>query len=462
MLLLTLLSGWLAACLPPPPDSGYVVLREIHFSGHKKTRLNILRRELDFSEGDTLRQGEWLQRVELNRRKLYNTNLFVSVETQFDTAAAPLADVTFVLREQFYFTALPVFMLADRNFNEWWIERNHDFRRIIYGLEIQQSNIGGRAEQLKLNAGTGFSQYAELFFRKPYLDRRQRWGLTTGISFNSTRNLAYRTKGDKLVYLLSEQRLLQRFYADVILRRRSRFYDRQELELRYYHHQLADTIATINPRFFGGGSLMQRFAFAGYTYLYDFRDRVQYPLRGYLLGIQVNRYGLLPTDNFRQTELYLSAGRYLPLGGRWFVAFTARTKFSWPLQQPYLQSRALGYKGDLLRGYELYTIDGQAFGISRNTVRYQLLETSWEPRWLKQIKQFSKLPIEVYVNGFWDAGYVRNTAADYYQSRLSNRLLMGWGMGLDLVTAYNANFRVHYAFTNADSQGLRLTASREF
>ncbi|MEZ4900482.1 MAG: hypothetical protein R2822_01290 [Spirosomataceae bacterium] len=45
-----------------------------------------------------------------------------------------------------------------------------------------------------------------------------------------------------------------------------------------------------------------------------------------------------------------------------FFSFSTKVKISTPALQPFLQTRGLGYGTDLVRGYELYVIDGQHFG----------------------------------------------------------------------------------------------------
>ena len=70
-----------------------------------------------------------------------------------------------------------IFQLADRNFNEWWENYNHDLSRVIYGLKLYQYNMRGRNETLTLTAQFGFIQRYELMYRIPYLDKRQKQGL---------------------------------------------------------------------------------------------------------------------------------------------------------------------------------------------------------------------------------------------------------------------------------------------
>jgi outer membrane protein assembly factor BamA len=455
----------LFACQSPVvrPDSGYVVVHSIQFTGNVRTRERVLTRELDFRTGDTLRTAELAERLELNRRKVFNTNLFVTVEAQARPLTAQAVEVAFVVKEQWYLLAFPVFSLADRNFNEWWYERNRDLRRTIYGVNLRHRNFRGRAEELKLNLELGFANYYEFFYRLPYLDRAQKIGATFGVSYQTTRNLPYRTDGDKLVFLRSDDLLRERFYANVIFRRRNRFYDFQNLELRYTQTRIADTVASwLNPQYLGAGQTRQRLLMVAYTYIHDFRDKAQYPLRGHYLSLGATQWGVLPTDDHHQLDLNATYARYRALGPRWFVAGTARGRLTFPVRQPFLQTRGLGYLNDLVRGYELYTIDGQSFGLLRTTLKYEALDRTFFLRPLRRFRQFNTLPLAVYPNVFLDAGYVRNAYPERNASTLANRWLAGTGAGLDFVTWYNTVFRIHYALNDRGEGGIRFNLTREF
>ncbi|MFM6938046.1 MAG: POTRA domain-containing protein, partial [Aquirufa sp.] len=98
----------------------------IHIVGNEKTRENILRRELDFQEKDSLSIQDLNERIEFNRRKLMNTNLFIWVKSDYHQLPNGHLSINFECLEQWYVLAYPVFQLADRNLNDWW-SRGHDF-----------------------------------------------------------------------------------------------------------------------------------------------------------------------------------------------------------------------------------------------------------------------------------------------------------------------------------------------
>ncbi len=115
----------------------------------------------------------------------------------------------------------------------------------------------------------------------------------------------------------------------------------------------------------------------------------------------------------------------------------------------------------MVRGYELYVIDGQRSVIWRNSLRYQLFNTVKQLNWL-HIRQFNTIPIAAYITAFGDAGYVSSTVAEQYQSKLANRLLLGTGLSLDIVTYYNFVMRFSGSVNRQGKAGFFFNLAQEF
>ncbi|MFT7150167.1 MAG: outer membrane protein assembly factor BamA, partial [Nonlabens sp.] len=57
-----------------------VKIGKIYVTGNDKTRLEIVLRELDYSEGDELKLADFAEETALGQQKLTNTRLFTLVE----------------------------------------------------------------------------------------------------------------------------------------------------------------------------------------------------------------------------------------------------------------------------------------------------------------------------------------------------------------------------------------------
>ncbi len=444
-----------------------VLIGSVSIEGNYRTRTPIILREMALKPGDTLRRSELPDRLEIDRRKIVNTNLFVTVEMQTlpqeatTEDATEVVDIRVVVKERWYFLAIPVFQLADRNFNEWWYDRDRDLRRVTYGLYMSYNNLTGRADRLRFLAEFGFIPKYEMTYSVPYIDKAQKLGITTGVSYTTNKSMPYRTWRDKLDYFNSENLNRERFYTFVSLTRRNKFYTFHSVDFRWNYIGLSDTITALNPHYLLGGRSLQQYFQLSYILSHDRRDNVQYPLRGRIGGFQVSKLGLLPTDNVNLAYLYGWYRHYIPISKRWFANSGIRGRISLPRRQPYLQTLGLGYRSDLVRGYELYVVDGQHYALLQNELKFKLFDIQKHFSWIP-LQQFNTIPLATYLNTFADAGYVRNFYPERSNTRLGNTLLYGVGMGLDVVTFYNMTARFNVTVNGNGEQRFFFNFGRQF
>lgn len=460
MLLFTLLFSVINFGLNPIQTDSSVIVNEIILVGNHKTNESIILRELDFRIGDTLLNNNLNKRLELNRRKIMNTNLFVKVDLQTTSSNGQL-QIQINLQEQWFILGYPVFQLADRNFSEWW-SRGHDFQRTIYGVDLIHSNFRGRAERLSLHLENGFTKRVDFSYRIPYINKAQKTGLGVNISYLTNKNVAFRSLNDTLFYFRSkDETMRERFSGAIFLKKRFAFYDNHTLEVRFNNILIGDTILKLNPNYFANKRNRQIYSQISYYFNYDFRDNVTYPLRGKRYELYISKLGILPSDDINQLEIIGDYSFYKQLSNKWFLGINLEAKISFPNFQPFFNTRGLGYGSDLVRGFELYVIDGSKYFYGRNNLRYELFNKKINLRFLK-IKQFNQIPIGLYPNLFADYGYVENRFATENRSKLANRLIYGYGFGLDIVTYYNLVVRFNYAINSLNKGNFVFSIGREF
>jgi outer membrane protein assembly factor BamA len=439
----------------------YVIIDSVIFKGNDKTRDNILRRELDIFPGDTLQFSEIDSRVEFNRRKLVNTNLFIWVKSNSHPKNSDHITVTYEFLEQWYLLAYPVFQLADRNLNDWW-ERGHSFERTIYGAHFIHNNFMGRNEKLSFKAETGFTQRVELGYSNPYLDRKKTLGLGAALTYITNKNLAFRTINDTLNTISSDKILRERWSGALSFRKRLRFYDFHFAEIRYSHTIIADTIKQLNPNYYYKGSSEQNFLQLTYAFSYDFRDFAPYPLRGRKIDLAYNFYGILAQDALNYWDIKASFAYYFDIGSNFFISSQWKAKVTQENKNiPYANIMGLGYGGDNVRGYELNVIDGTNFLLSKTTFKYQLFNKIIPIRFLPY-KQFNQMPVSLYPTLFFDFAYVYQAQPELTSSRFSNRWIYGMGVGFDIVTYYNFVCKLGLPLLNSGKSGLVVSIGREF
>ena len=100
---------------------------QIVLIGNKITKPRIILRELTFKKGDTITLGEIDQRIKRSEENLQNTSLFHSVKITW-IQDNDRVNFYIVVTERWYIFPLPIFEVAERNFNVWW--ETKDFSRV--------------------------------------------------------------------------------------------------------------------------------------------------------------------------------------------------------------------------------------------------------------------------------------------------------------------------------------------
>ena len=106
----------------------------------------------------------------------------------------------------------------------------------------------------------------------------------------------------------------------------------------------------------------------------------------------------------------------------------------------------LGYL-QFVRGYEYYVANGDKSILFKSFLNFELLPKKvvnakiWP---IRKAYQFNMIPIEIYANVFFDAGYVTDKTEVYkqYNNTLVNKLMYSWGIGIDFITYYDKLLKV--------------------
>lgn len=452
---------WIQGAFAQHIPNDKVVVNTIWIEGNKRTRESIIFREMAIRALDTISRSELAEKIEVDRRKIFNTNLFVTVNINpVSFTDSSRINLVVQVKERWYFIVLPVFQLADRNFNEWWYERNRDISRTTYGVYSSFSNVTGRRDKIRALAEFGFIPKFEVSYSNPYINRKMSTGFSAGAGYITNKTMPFRTWNDKLDYFNSEQINRRRFYSFVGLSHRSKFYTWHSLSLRWNYSRLSDTLSRLNPNYFLDSAKTQQYLQLSYAYTIDRRDNVVYPLRGYHLTVQASKLGLSSLDDINQGNLYAGYSHYLPLGLRFYFNSGVRLKASLPQRQPYFQTVGFGFGQNLVRGFELYVVDGQNYALWQNEVKFKLFEFEKTLKWIP-VRQFSTIPFAAYISTYFDAGHVQNKYPRLSRTSLGNRNLYGGGIGLDMVTFYNVIITLNYTKNSIGEQRFFFNISRD-
>ncbi len=420
---------------------GLLRVDTIYVEGNERTRSAVILRELDFGMGDSLAMDDLQACLDRNARYLMNTGMFNKVllnVRDWDVERGRLG-ISVKVEESWYFYPIPLFDLADRNFNVWWRDYERDLRRVNAGVYFRHSNFTGRMDALKLKLQLGFTRKLEAEYELPFFDAAKRWGAGINFLLSDSKYLRYNTYENKEQFVyFPDQRILQRFRLSFRLRRRPGLWSLQNLELGFFKTRIDSLIAAdYNPDFLGEGRTLQRYFFFRYAFEWDGRDVKPYPRRGLYLRAGFEKLGLGLFGDLKAAYADLTLRQYLPVAKRAGFELVFRNRVA--LQrghQPYYNSRALGYEEDYLRGYEYYLIDGLDWAFAKCSYRLSLLDRLHQWGRFMPLKSLRQMPLRVYLSFHAELGYVNNPYHAEGNS-LANSWLPAYGLGLDIVSYYD-------------------------
>ena len=439
-------------------DTDVITIDSINFVGNEVSKSRMLLFELNIAPGDTVEKEELEQRLEENRKRLFNLRLFLEVGYSYTCREGRVA-VRYTLQERWYLYPIPIFDLADRNFNAW-LERR-DWGRVDYGINLIRRNFRGRNEEVRLRLQQGFNKRLEFVYRVPYISRSHKLGFDFGVADYRSRAIDYRTLSNRQRFFVQDQGVpIQRTLLTAGLIHRQSVQRQEGLRLSYVQEEVSDTVLLLNPEYYNNSARERQYLRVELSKVVNLRNSFVYPLTGSYFEATASQTFFMGGSGAPITTLRAKYVNYRRISGKYyyFVGGEAQTRLS--RHYAYADNVALGFRSSV-RGYELNVVGGQHFGLLKQGLTRELLQL--DGLHLKFIKspKFNKIPLALYANAFTDAGYAVD---DVFEegNPLANRLLMSAGAGLHLVTFYDFVFRAEYTINREGTKGFYLSGRFPF
>jgi hypothetical protein len=310
-------------------------------------------------------------------------------------------------------------------------------------------------ERLNIIIQGGFDKRFGVKWTIPYLTKSQSFGIGVAANYQVNREVAYATEDNKLLYYKSEEGYAKQWgFGAIDFTFRPKFNYLHTLTLGFDHISYQDTLLSLNPEFTYGDTQYSFFSL-GYLYKHDFRDYIPYPLLGYYFDVGLVKQGLGVTGDIDNWTARFVFDHYIQLYKRWYFAYSFSAQFTDQEYLPYFITPGIGYPGMEIRGYELYIINGQNFGLFKSNFKFEII-----PRTVKRIKwiktdKFGKVFYALYANLFFDAAYASDQQ-DYQNNQLANQIIWGTGLGIDFVTYYDLVIRLEYTINKQGDHGFYL------
>lgn len=440
-----------------------LLIQDIIIEGNRITKDNILLRELLFSKGDTIDKMQLIPAFGRSRDNLLNLALFNFVSLDAEHYPENRINVIVTVQERWYIWPIPIFEHGERNLSTFLKEP--EWRKLNYGMWLKWNNFRGRNELLNAKIRLGYREQYVLQFEKPNLGIDENHKIFLSYSLSRQHRVSYTTVNNRPVYFNDEDNYaLSTADAFVAYAYRPQLYSVHRTRFHFIDDWISDTVARLNPEFFGAGHTRYRYFKIDYVFRYDIRDSKIYPLEGqaYKLKIEQSGLGILKEYPYRNLELDAVVFYHKRISERFYIANVAKGKLSTNKELPLLQQqKAFGYNVNLT-GYDDFVIDGTDYIINKFILKYRLVKPRTYSLPLINFKQFTKIHYAVYINLLGDVGYVNSRNFNDPSNFMVNELQYSTGIGIDLVTYYDKVLGIEYAINRYGMTGFFFHVTTPF
>ena len=447
---------YLALLLNGYMNATEIYISEICITGNKTTKDFIILRELPFRENDVLPEGKLLEQLQIAHEHLDNTSLFNFVYVDYVQDFAENEDrktiiVTIRVEERWYYWPEVRIKFEDRNLSSWLKER--DINRITIGWGLRVDNVFGLRHTISLNHNFGYRQGFRLSYSNIALDKKRTRMLGFHVSylFNKTVNLT--SENDKVVYFKDPDNFLDKTFEGMLnYTYRPGIRNTHIINVGYRKTHLNDTVMKMNKHFWGSEDIVNGTFTAIYKYSHEHRNLITYPTKGFFVGSEIQG-SVADKGNFFYGSLNLKFQYYGEISRRWFWSSRLNTGATFKNKQAYYYDQHVGYEEKNIVGYDFYVIDGQHYSILNNDIRFCIIpQRTYNFGSSKKLSKFTKIHLALYAKLSYDMGYAYNEYR-HPTNKLPNTLLLGSGIGLDLVTYYDIVLNCSYAINKMGESG---------
>ena len=435
------------------------LISSITVVGNKKTRSNIILREVPFTAGMSFSLSLLIDLFKQGEQQIMNTALFHSVRIYASKFEGNCLEITVEVVERWYLFPFPFFDLVDRNINQWLIDQKASLQRVNFGLKLLYNNTTGHNDKLRLWLINGYTRELSISYEKPYFDRKMQWGFRLAARTGKGREINYNTIEDKQVFLRTPDFI--RSFASVggELTYRKKLFARHNFGIFYFREKVEDTVLRANPDYFRARGSINQFPELYYQFTYAKMDYIPYPREGFGTRVRFSKLGITPSFNLWQ--LHWQMMKIWPVGLKNIVTLDSYAGVKLPFSQPYVNRRFLGYEEIFMRGFEYNVVDGVAGGYLRSSFARELFRVNIPlPGFIRKRASLSTVPFKVFGKLYSNAGYVYSPEPGF--NFLQNKFLHAAGFGLDILSLYDLTIRIEYSFNNFGQNGLFLHRTSSF
>jgi len=432
-----------------------ISINNILIIGNDRTKEKIIIRELVIEKGVAYESYLLDRNIEKSKINLLKLPLFNYVTIQKVFLTDNLVDIYIVVEERWFTWPEMAIINKERNFNSWW--ETKDFSKLDYRFSVRQYNIFGLNHVFKFGLSLGFTRELWLVYNNIFLDKKQHHYLGVYASMFYQKDAFYLTYQNKIqTFISDDENSLEGKEAEIFYTYRPGFNNKHRFSVAYREQVADDSLVSMNNDYFGKSQTKLSYFELKYRFEHDRRNSRGYPTKGSLFRTEITQEGLgfLESGGLNILSVYTNYKKYYQISGKFYGANSVSLKKSFNEYEVYFLKKGLGYRNDL-RGYEYYVIDGQDYLLSKNNLKFNLLPLTIVNLNFIPIKKFRKIHFAIYLNAYFDVGYVYDKYQDInYMNDFSNNLQYSGGIGIDLATYYDSVFRLEYSIIKNGESGI--------
>lgn len=436
-------------------DSVLVHVSNITIEGNRKTKPEIILRELTFQVGDSLSEAVLRSVVERSRQNIFNLKLFNFVNAEIENTSDSTVEVNFTVTERWYIWPAPIFEYVDPNLNTWL--ETGDIRRVNIGFILNHDNFRGLNEKLRVKAKFGYNDAVELSYSKPFINKAKTIGAGFSIGYQQQYEVNYGVE-DNSRLLYSKPGKVIRSLALVnteVFYRPKQYLKTYALPI-YRSVTVADSVLSYREDYLPNKeNSLQYFGFK-LGAVYDKRNRGAYPTSGGQIRSELYKpsLGIFEKDVSQTLIFNTTINKYFPIADRLSLGLQLKYVKTWSNQQAYLWQQSLGYSNEI-RGYEYYILDGDELYNLKTNLNFAIVKPkNFNIGFIKD-ERFSKLFLGLNLNLYYDGAYANNKY-NLYNNPLLNSWQYGYGVGFDITSYYDKVMRFDFSWNKQGDFGFFL------
>lgn len=419
----------------PDANISPTFIRAISISGNEKTAEYVIRRELTFTPGDTVKVSV----LHYNKNRIYSLALFNKVEMFLQPVGDDSVDIRINVSERWYIYPFPVLQAIEG-----------DFKKLNYGFSIMHSNFRGRNEKLITSFTFGYNPFLSVYYYNPLINEQPELFCESQLMYSNIRNHS--------TIALGTGKNFDEIHYGALFNIGRRF----DLFRRFTFGGELNTVqvSAYQPRRTIAKSGKDTYVTIRTNYSYDSRDLAQYAGDGMLFRSSLAKMGLHKNGvNF--TRIAFDYRRYFPLKlDSSFTATLAARLFTTATQGKNVPSYEFLYFGyqEKIRGHNQKKIEGDNVVGAAMEFRLPFFTPRIYQLAFMPVKQFSVFHFGMYLALFGNIGAMQ------FQPMKMNEFVFvkGYGAGIHFLLPYDFLLRTEIAFNEARQSEIILELGTAF